>query len=41
MSNEYKCEYAMSHEVQNMCTVAHGPFHGPAPLPEEGKWIQA
>ena len=41
MSNEYKCEYAMSHEVQNMCTVAQGPNHGPAPLPEEGKWIQA
>ena len=41
MSNEYKCKYAMSHEVQNMCTVAQGPNHGPAPLPEEGKWIQA
>ena len=40
MSNEYKCEYAMSHEVQNMCTVAQGPNHGPAPIPEEGKWVQ-
>ena len=38
MSN---CEYAMSHEVQTMCTVAQGPNHGPAPLPEEGKWVQA
>jgi NifU-like protein involved in Fe-S cluster formation len=28
-------------EVQNMCTVAKGPHHGPAPIPEEGKWIQA
>ena len=41
MSNENKCAYAMSHEVQNMCVVAQGPNHGPAPLPEEGKWIQA
>ena len=39
MSNEFSCEYAMSHEVQNMCTVAKGPFHGPAPIPEEGKWV--
>ena len=28
-------------EVQNMCTVAKGPHHGPAPIPEEGKWVQA
>ena len=28
-------------EVQNMCCVAKGPNHGPAPIPEEGKWIQA
>ena len=28
-------------EVQNMCTVAKGPKHGPAPIPEEGKWVQA
>ena len=38
MSN---CEYAMSSEVQEMCVVAQGPNHGPAPLPEEGKWVQA
>ena len=25
-----------SHEVQNMCCVAKGPNHGPAPIPEEG-----
>ena len=28
-------------EVQNMCCVAKGPHHGPAPIPEEGKWVQA
>ncbi len=36
-----KCEYAMSSDVAAMCTVAQGPNHGPAPLPEEGKWVQA
>ncbi|MBE6764418.1 MAG: hypothetical protein E7546_00870 [Ruminococcaceae bacterium] len=30
-----------SHEVEKMCTVAKGPFHGPAPIPEEGKWVKA
>ena len=30
-----------SSEVESMCVVAKGPDHGPAPLPEEGKWIQA
>ena len=24
-----------------MCIVAKGPNHGPAPIPEEGKWVQA
>ena len=24
-----------------MCVVAKGPNHGPAPIPEEGKWVQA
>jgi len=28
-------------EVQNMCLVAKGPNHGPAPIPEEGKWVKA
>ncbi len=27
-----------SHEVQNMCPVAKGANHGPAPIPQEGKW---
>lgn len=30
-----------SHEVQNMCVVAKGAKHGPAPIPEEGKWVKA
>ena len=30
-----------SHEIQNQCCVAKGPNHGPAPIPEEGKWVQA
>ena len=30
-----------SHEVEQMCSVAKGPKHGPAPIPEEGKWVQA
>ena len=41
MSKEFSCEYAMSTEVQKMCTVAKGPNHGPAPIPEEGKWVKA
>ena len=41
MSNTFECPYAMSEEVENMCTVAQGPNHGPAPLPEEGKWVKA
>lgn len=28
-------------EVENMCSVAKGAYHGPAPIPEEGKWVQA
>ena len=30
-----------SQEVENMCPVAKGAYHGPAPIPEEGKWVQA
>lgn len=29
-----------SHEVEKMCVVAKGPKHGPAPIPEEGKWVK-
>ena len=28
-------------EVENMCCVKKGVDHGPAPIPEEGKWVQA
>ena len=34
-------ELIYSHEVQNMCVVAKGPNHGPAPIPEEGMWVKA
>lgn len=30
-----------SKEIENMCTVKKGVDHGPAPIPEEGKWVQA
>ena len=29
-----------STEVENMCPIAKGAYHGPAPIPEEGKWVQ-
>lgn len=28
-------------EVEEMCVVAKGANHGPAPIPEEGKWVSA
>ncbi len=30
-----------SEEIENMCTVKKGVDHGPAPIPEEGKWVKA
>jgi len=30
-----------SAEVEQMCRVAKGPDHGPAPIPQEGRWVQA
>lgn len=30
-----------SAEVEEMICVKKGPNHGPAPIPEEGKWVQA
>ena len=30
-----------SHEVEQMVCVAKGANHGPAPIPEEGRWVQA
>lgn len=29
-----------SKEVEEMCCVNKGPHHGPAPIPEEGKWVK-
>lgn len=28
-------------EVEHMCALAKGAYHGPAPIPQEGKWVQA
>ena len=30
-----------SREVEEMVCVKKGPKHGPAPIPEEGKWVQS
>ena len=30
-----------SHEVEKMCPLTKGPHHGPAPIPEEGRWVKA
>ena len=30
-----------SKEVEEMCPVTKGVNHGPAPIPEEGKWVKA
>lgn len=30
-----------SQEVEMMCPVAQGANHGPAPIPEEAKWVKA
>lgn len=27
-------------EVEKMCPLAKGAYHGPAPIPEEGEWVQ-
>ena len=27
-------------EVENMCPVNKGAYHGPAPIPQEGEWVQ-
>ena len=29
-----------SSEVEQMCPLAKGAYHGPAPIPQEGKWTQ-
>ena len=30
-----------THEIEQMCCVKKGPHHGPAPIPEEGKWVKS
>ena len=30
-----------SKEIEEMCVVKNGVNHGPAPIPEEGKWVRA
>lgn len=30
-----------SREIEEMICVAKGPKHGPAPIPEEGKWVES
>jgi NifU-like protein involved in Fe-S cluster formation len=32
---------SFTHEVEGMMCVAKGAYHGPAPIPQEGKWVQA
>ena len=29
-----------SHEVEHQCPISRGPNHGPAPIPEEGRWVK-
>lgn len=31
----------LTSELEKMCVVTQGPYHGAAPIPEEGKWVQA
>ena len=31
----------ISQQVEKMCKVSEGANHGPAPIPEEGKWVKA
>lgn len=30
-----------SAEVEHMCPLAKAAYHGPSPIPQEGKWVQA
>lgn len=32
---------SFTHEVEGMMCVAKGADHGPAPIPQEGKWVKA
>ena len=35
------CSSQCSNEVKDMCCVAKGARHDPAPIPEEGKWVKS
>ena len=39
INNERGHKMIYSSEVENMCVVKKGANHGPAPIPEEGKWV--
>ncbi|MBQ6052299.1 MAG: iron-sulfur cluster assembly scaffold protein [Clostridia bacterium] len=41
MNEQCSRELQYSNEVERMCVVAKGPHHGPAPIPEEGRWVKA
>ena len=36
-----KIKMNCSKDVERMCPVTKGPHHGPAPIPEEGRWVKA
>ena len=35
------CKYQCTPAVENMCPIAKGVHHKSAPIPEEGKWVNA
>lgn len=39
-SRERKMSMVYSTEVEHMCRVAKGAYHGPSRIPEEGTWVQ-
>lgn len=41
MNEQCSRELQYSNEVERMCVVTKGPHHGPAPIPEEGRWVKA
>ena len=41
MNEQCSRELQYSDEVERMCVVTKGPHHGPAPIPEEGRWVKA
>ena len=41
VKTERRTNMNYSHEVEQMCIVKKGPHHGPAPIPEEGRWVES